>query len=439
MLQNANEYAKRRESLLKQIGPGGVAILATAQEYFRNGDSHYPYRQNSDFYYLTGFKEPEAVAVFVPGRTQGEFILFNRPRDPARETWDGPRAGQEGACNVFGANQAFSVTSLDEELPKLLENCDRLYYHIGRDMQFNRRVLTWIKKVQSKVRSGVNAPHEFLNIESIVNEMRLIKSPMELDLMRQAARMSAEAHCRAMQTCHPGKMEYELEAELLYGFTKHGSRSPAYNNIVCAGANTCVLHYNDNNAKINDGDLILIDAAAEYEYYAADITRTFPANGRFTPEQRAVYEVVLAAQMGVIDQVKPGVPWVKLQEISERLITEGLLQIGLLTGELNELLARQACRRFYMHNIGHWLGMDVHDTGTYKLGRNWRVLKPGMVFTVEPGVYIPQGSEGVDPKWWKIGVRIEDDIVVTEDGYEVLSAGVPKTVTAIEQLMAEKL
>jgi Xaa-Pro aminopeptidase len=439
MLQNANEYAKRREALLKQIGPGGIAIIASADEHLRNGDSYFPFRQDSDFYYLTGFKEPEAVAVFIPGRKDGQFVLFNRLRDPAKELWDGPRAGQEGASSIYGADQAFPMSVLDEEVPKLLENHDRLYYHIGRDMSFNRKVLTWIKKVQSKVRSGVKAPHQFLSIESILSEMRVIKSPAELALMRRAGEISALAHCRAMLASQPGKMEYELEAELLYVFTQHGSRSPAYNNIVCSGANTCVLHYNDNNAKIHDGDLILIDAAAEYEYYAADITRTFPANGRFTAEQRAVYEVVLATQTAVIDAIKPGVAWNRLQEISEQVVTEGLVKLGLLTGDLSELLEKKACRRFYMHHFGHWLGLDVHDAGLYQVAGKPRVLQPGMVFTVEPGIYIPPDSEGIDPKWWKIGVRIEDDIAVTEQGCEVLTAGVPKTVEAIEHLMAERV
>ncbi|HVV68107.1 MAG TPA: Xaa-Pro aminopeptidase [Gammaproteobacteria bacterium] len=438
MLQSANEYAKRRKALLEQIGSGSIAIVTSANEYLRNGDSHFPFRQDSDFYYLTGFKEPEAVAVFIPGRKEGEFVLFNRSRDPAKELWDGIRAGQEGACSIYGADQAFPISALHEELPKLLENRDRLYYPINRDTEFNRQIFVWVKQVQTKIRSGIKAPHEFLSIENILSEMRLIKSPFELALMRRAAEISALAHCRAMAATTPGKMEYELEAEVLYVFTKKGSRAPAYNNIVCSGANTCILHYNDNNAKISDGDLILIDAAAEYECYAADITRTYPANGVFTLEQRAVYEVVLAAQVAVIDAVKPGVAWNLLQEISEQVVTEGLVKLGLLSGEVSDLLAKKACRKFYMHHIGHWLGLDVHDVGAYQIAGKPRVLQAGMVFTVEPGIYIPAESEGVDPKWWNIGVRIEDDIVVTKEGSDVLTAGVPKTVEAIEHLMRDK-
>lgn len=439
MLNNPQEFANRRSRFLQAIGEDSVAIIASSQEILRNGDSHYPFRQNSDFYYLTGFAEPEAVAVFIPGHAQGEFILFNRVRDPAKEIWDGARAGQQGACEVYGADAAFPFDALDKELPKLLENRRRLYYAIGRDMAFNRRVLTWLASVQAKIRSGINAPKEFLNIEKILHEMRLRKSPYEQELMRTASRVSANAHCRAMQICHPGMYEYELEAEINYRFTKSGCRAPAYNHIIGAGANSCVLHYNDNNAIIADGDMVLIDAGAEYQYYASDITRTFPANGRFTPEQRAVYEAVLNVQMRVIEQIKPGTPWIHLQHTSDRVMTEELVKLGLLVGKVDELLAEQAYHKFYMHRIGHWLGLDVHDAGSYKVdGGAWRLLEPGMAFTVEPGIYIAPGDKKVDKKWWNIGVRIEDDILVTDKGYEVLTAGVPKTVAEIEELMAKK-
>ncbi len=437
MLNNPQEFANRRARFLKTIGKGSVAMVASNHEILRNGDSNYPFRQNSDFYYLTGFKEPEAVAVFVPGRPQGEFILFNRIRDPAKELWDGKRAGQQGACDIYGADSSFPFDALDQELPALLENKRRLYYAIGRDMAFTRRVMTWLNSVQLKVRSGINAPTELHNVESILHEMRLRKSPYEQELMRKAGQISASAHCRAMQACRPGMYEYELAAELNHGFTKGGCQYPAYNHIVGAGANTCILHYNDNDALIADGDMVLIDAGGEYEGYAADITRTFPANGRFTNEQRAIYQAVLAVQLAVIEKIKVGLPWIQLHETSERVMTEQLVKLGLLTGKVADLMAERAFLKFYMHRSGHWLGLDVHDAGSYKdESGQWRLLEPGMTFTVEPGIYVAPGSDGVDKKWWNIGVRIEDDLLVTENGYEVLSSGVPKTIEEIEALMA---
>lgn len=437
MLENAQEYAKRREHLCKTIGFDAIAIIPAANEYLRNGDSHYLFRQNSDLYYLTGFVEPEAVAVFVPGRQEGEFIFFSRPRDPASEVWDGPRAGQQGAKEIYGADSAFPIHELDQHIPRLLENRQSIYYPIGRDMAFNRRVLSWLSKVQAKVRSGVQSPQSLFNIENIVHEMRLIKSEVELNLMREAAHISAAAHLRAIQHCRPGMMEYQLEAELQHEFTRHGSRAPAYSSIVGAGRNSCVLHYNDNNAVIRDGDLVLIDAGCEYHYYASDITRTFPANGRFSAPQRAIYELVLTAQEAIIAEIKPGVAWNHLESTCDHVIAEGLVRLGLLQGDPKELAQRQVHKRFYMHRFGHWLGLDVHDCGAYKVKNAWRTLAPGMVFTVEPGIYIPEGSEGVDPQWWNIGVRIEDDVAVTPTGSEVLSAAVPKTVAAIEAAMAK--
>jgi Xaa-Pro aminopeptidase len=435
---NAQEFAQRRERLLQAIGEGSVAIMAGAKEQFRNADCDYPFRQNSDFYYLTGFNEPEAIAVFIPGRTQGQYILFNRERDQEKEIWHGFRAGQEGACEIYKADQSFPIHQLDTELPKMLEHCQRLYYAIGRDMAFNRRVLSWVKEVAKKVRGDVDSPTSLHNIDQIIHPMRMSKSPAEIALMRKAAAISAQAHCTAMKACRPGLYEYELEAEIQYVFTCNGSRSPAYNHIVAAGANACTLHYNANNALIKDGDLVLIDAGAEFDCYAADITRTFPANGSFTAEQRAIYEVVLAAQLGVIALIKPGIAWSALQEESDRIITEGLMALGLLSGNLTELVAQGAHRQFYMHKIGHWLGLDVHDVGTYKRGGVWQSLEPGMVLTVEPGIYIPADNEKIEKKWWNIGVRIEDDVLVTEQGCEVLSAGVPKTVAEIETFMSKR-
>jgi Xaa-Pro aminopeptidase len=434
---NKKEYQLRRSKLMKAMGKGSIAIVNAAAEVKRNGsDNVYPYRQNSDFYYLTGFNEPEAVAVFIPGRKEGEFVLFNRERDPKAEAWEGPRAGQTGACGEFGADQAFAYSSLDEKILELMENCQRIYYPIGRDMAFNRRVLNWFNKMQNKVRTGISLPSELLNIETIVHEMRLIKSAYEIDCMRTAGDISAESHIETMKVCKPGMKEYELEAQIQYGFTKRGCHSPAYNHIVAAGANSCVLHYNSNNDEIKDGDLVLIDAGAEYENYAADITRTFPANGRFSAEQKAVYQVVLDAQLAIIAAIKPGVIWQELQDISEKMILKGLVNIGILSGNPQTLASKRLWQRFYMHRFGHFLGLDVHDAGNYKVKGKWRGLEVGMVLTVEPGIYIAAGSEGVAEKWWDIGVRIEDDILVTKTGCEVLSAKAPKTIEDIEQLMA---
>ncbi|MFT3742306.1 MAG: Xaa-Pro aminopeptidase [Gammaproteobacteria bacterium] len=429
------EFAKRRRHLLEKLQPGSIAILVAAPEANRNSDCEYLYRQNSDFYYVTGFPEPEAVAVFIPGRKEGEFILFNRERDLLLETWNGKRAGQQGACEIYGADQAFSITQLDQELPKLMEGRSSLYYALGRRPDFDARIIKWLEKIRAKVRRGAQAPSTVYNIEDLIHPMRLIKSSQEIAWMRKAAEISAQAHCRAMQQCRPGMREYELEAELVYTFIKNGSRAPAYNHIVGAGPNACILHYNDNNAEIASGDLVLIDAGAEYEYYAADITRTFPANGRFSPEQRAIYEVVLATQLAVIAILKPGLSWHKLEETAVQVMTEGLLNLGLLQGKLADLIKTQACKTFYLHSIGHWLGMDVHDVGSYKKNNEWRPLQTGMVFTVEPGIYIPAHSD-VDAKWWNIGVRIEDDILITATGAEVLSSGVPKTIDEIEALMS---
>jgi Xaa-Pro aminopeptidase len=403
-------------------------------EVLRNGDSHFPFRQQSDFYYLTGFNEAEAIAVFIPGRAQGEYILFNRPRDPLMETWNGRRAGQIGAVAHYGADEAFPITEFAEKLPDLLTQSRRLYYPIGREAALDELIVSAVNKLRRKVRSGLAVPLEFINIEDAVSEMRLIKSPAEIAMMRTAGAISATAHIRAMKKCHPGLAEYHLQAEMQYEFNING-QVPSYNFIIGSGENACILHYQENDAILKDGDLVLIDAACEYENYAADITRTFPANGRFTAEQRAVYEVVLQAQLAVIASIRPGLRWHETHDLGVRKITEGLIQLGLLQGRVDELIATKAYNKFYMHLTGHWLGLDVHDAGAYKQEGEWRALKPGMVFTVEPGIYIAANTPGVDPKWWNIGVRIEDDIVVTENGCEVLSTGVPKTIAELEALI----
>lgn len=422
------ELKKRREQVIAQLGEGAVAILVAAPRTLRNGDAHYAYRQDSDFFYLTGIEEPEAVAVLVPGRDKGPFILFNQMRDPAAELWSGPRVGQEGACEQYGADEVFPISSVDEHLPGLLADKRVIYYPMGRYSGFEPRLMRWVQEAGAKVRGGVNAPSTLMALGLILEEMRLHKSADEIALMRRAAEISAVAHRRAMQVCHPGLWEYELEAELLHAFVQQGSRAPAYGSIVGGGKNACVLHYEANNMQLDDNALVLIDAGAEYAYYAADVTRTFPVNGRFNDKQRALYEVVLTAQQAVIDAIKPGILWCVLQEISERVLTEGLVELDLLAGKVDDLVEQKTFRRFYPHRIGHWLGMDVHDKAPYKVEGAWRPLSAGMVLTVEPGLYIPD---------WQMGVRIEDDVCVTAEGCDVLSDGVPKTISDIETIMED--
>lgn len=433
---NNNEFRKRRNRLLRELG-GSMAILPTNQVFQRNRDSEYPFRPDSDFYYLTGFPEPEAIAVFLPGRKEGEYLLFCRERDPQQETWTGLRAGLDGAKEHYEADDAFPISDLDEILPRLMENRERVYYSMGRYAAFDARLLGWLNQVRSKGRAGVHAPAEFVSLEPIVHEMRLFKSAAEARSMRMAGKISAAAHVRAMQACRPGMWEYQIEAELTYAFMQEGARWPAYNSIVGGGANGCILHYTANSMQLRDGDLLLIDAAAEYDYYAADITRTFPVNGKFSAQQRALYQVVLASQYAALDKVRVGNHWNEPHDASVRVITEGLVELGILRGEVNELIEKGDYRRFFMHRAGHWLGMDVHDVGDYKVDDQWRLLEPGMVTTVEPGIYIAAGSEGVDERWWNLGIRIEDDVLVTRKGPEVLTGGVPKEIDDIEALMAD--
>jgi Xaa-Pro aminopeptidase len=420
---------------MQMMGRGAVSILPTAPVALRNRDADYPYRPDSDFYYLTGFAEPEAVAVLIPKRPEGEYILFCRERDPVRETWDGRRAGLEGAVKEYGADDAFPIADIGEILPGLLENRERVFYTMGLNASFDQKIITWVNQLRDRARSGVHTPGEFVALDHLLHDMRLYKSRAEVGAMRKAAKITARAHIRAMQRCRPQLMEYEVEAELQHEFRRHGC-VPSYNPIVGGGANGCILHYTENNQSLNNGDLLLIDAGAEYEYYAADITRTFPVNGRFTPEQRAIYDVVLAAQHAAIEQIRPGNHWNAPHEAAVRVLTKGLVKLGLLKGTVSALIKDQAYRAFYMHRTGHWLGMDVHDVGDYKVGDEWRVLEPGMVMTVEPGLYIAAGSKGVAKKWWNIGVRIEDDVLVTASGYDVLTRDAPKHADEIEALMA---
>ncbi|MEE3117440.1 MAG: aminopeptidase P N-terminal domain-containing protein, partial [Pseudomonadota bacterium] len=393
--------------------------------------------QDSDFQYLTGFGEPEAVLALIPGREHGESVLFCKERNPEKELWDGFLVGPEGAIERYGLDDAFPISDIDDILPGMIEGRSRVYYPLGKDQQFDSRVMAWVKTIRSKVRTGAHPPGEFVSLEHFLHDLRLFKSASEIKAMAKAAEISAEAHCRAMKRARQGGSEYHLEAELIHTFMSHGARSTAYPSIVGSGANGCILHYIENSAPLKDGDLVLIDAGCEYQCYASDITRTFPVSGSFSPEQRALYEVVLSAQYAAIDAVRPGNHWNHPHEAALRVLTQGLIDLGLLSGSLDDAIASEAYKPFFMHRTGHWLGLDVHDVGDYKIGDAWRLLEPGMALTVEPGLYIAPDNTQVDAKWRGIGIRIEDDVVVTKDGCRVLTDGVPKTIPEIEALMAD--
>ncbi len=431
------EYRRRRGALLHGLGPDGLAILPAAREAIRNRDVHYPFRQSSDFSYLTGFPEPDAVAVLAPGRKEGELILFCRPRDTEREQWDGPRAGVEGAVADYGADQAFALSDLDAQMPGLIDGRARLYYPVGADGAFDARVLGWVNQVRANARKGASPPDTFIAIESLLHEQRLRKSAAELKIMRRAARISGQAHCHLMRVCRPGRRESELESEFLHRCATSGARWQAYQPIVGGGANACILHYVANDGELRDGDLVLVDAGCELDGYASDITRTFPVNGRFSPPQRALYVLVLEAQAAAIAKARPGNRWNEPHEAALRVLTKGLVRLGVLSGKLAKLLKDEAYKPYYMHRTGHWLGMDVHDVGRYKQEGQWRTLEPGMVLTVEPGLYMP-ATDAVPEPYRLIGIRIEDDILITEDGNEVISAAAPKDPDAIEALMAAR-
>lgn len=433
----ASEFKKRRKQLLKRIGIGNIGLIGSAGTCTRNRDVDYPFRQNSDFYYLTGFNEPDALAVFIPGRPEGEYILFCREFDETKALWEGAHAGLEGATRHFAADEAFSIAEVDERLPDLLADKRKVFYPLGNDADLDAGVLDWLKQVRQKARSGVSAPNELSALESIIHEMRLFKSSAELKLMRHAAEVSAQGHIKAMQTCRAGRFEYQIEAELVYHFMQAGLRAVAYPSIVAGGKNACTLHYTGNTDVLKDGDLLLIDAGAECDHYAADITRTFPVSGTFSDAQRDLYQLVLDAQYAAIEQVKPGATWLQPHEAAVEVLTRGLVKLGLLKGSVKKLIKNEKYKAFYMHRTGHWLGMDVHDVGDYKIDGEWRVLEPGMVLTVEPGLYIPADCKKVDAKWRGIGIRIEDDVLVTEDGHEILTHSVPKTIADIEALMQQ--
>jgi Xaa-Pro aminopeptidase len=424
-------YAERRRRLAAAIGDG-VAVIPTAPERVRNRDSHYPYRFDSHFYYLSGFGEPEAVLVLVGNKS----LLFCREKNPERETWDGFRYGPDAARERFGFDEAHPIASLDQEMARLLENRPALYYPMGADAQWDARAIRWLNAVRERVRAGIAAPERVQDVRALIDDMRLVKDAHELAIMRRAARIAAQAHRRAMQRARPGRTEYEVEAELLYEFRRNGAQFPAYSPIVAGGANACVLHYVANDAPLRDGDLLLIDAGCELDGYASDITRTFPVNGRFSAGQREVYEVVLAAQRAAMDKVRPGCGWNEPHDAAVKVLAQGLIDLKLIAGALDEVLEKETYKRFYMHRTGHWLGLDVHDAGEYKRQGDWRALAPGMTLTVEPGLYI-RAEDDVPERLRNIGIRIEDDVLVTDAGCEVITAEAPKAIADIEALMRD--
>lgn len=431
-----NDFAERRKRLMDQMGPDSVAILMAPVEQVRNGDTHFAYRPNSDFYYLTCFAEPEAVMVLRPHADE-EYILFNRPRDLTAETWNGKRAGQTGACEIFGANKSYVIEKFFEMFPQLIQGKKKLYYDTGNSLEHDERIFQILNKGRQGKRNVTAYPDEVVTLAPLIHELRLFKSEAEINSMRKAAEISAEAHLSAMQKCRPNMKEYELEAELLYVFTKNGARQVAYPSIVGSGENTCILHYIENNQTIKADALVLIDAGCEYQMYASDITRTFPASGKFNNEQRKIYEIVLEAQKIGIEQIKPGNNWEITQQVIAKYISQELIKLNLIEGPLEKALYDKSYQKFYLHQPGHWLGLDVHDVGNYLVKGKPRPFAAGMVLTMEPGLYIAESPE-IDSKWWNIGVRIEDDVLVTENGNEVLSAGLIKEVSEIEEVMKKR-
>src|SRR3990167_4248720 len=428
------EYQRRRQHLAANLISNSLAIIPAAHEIIRNGDSHYRFRQDSDFYYLTGFNEPDAILVIIKDKNTVS-VMFNRPSDPLQEQWTGERVGIDGAKDILGVDFAYSIDTFADKLPELLANRSVLYFFPEKHAFYSQQIRGALDFVNAQVRRGICAPQIFYNLAPLLSDMRLSKSPLEIQLMRTATDISVIAHQRAMQTCMQHDWEYQLEAELLFTFINNGASGVAYNPIVGAGKNSCILHYNANNQRLLAGDLVLIDAAAEYSNYAADITRTLPINGYFNARQKAIYELVLIAQQAGIDCIKPGICWDVIQQTIVRILTIGLRDLGLLGGDLSNLIEKNMYKQFYMHNSGHWLGLDVHDCGSYKVHQQWRSLEEGMVLTVEPGIYISQHIAAIDPQWHNIGVRIEDDILVTATGYENLSKNLPRSIADIEAAM----
>ena len=427
-------FLQRRNLLCEQLMDESVVVVSSSSIKTRNSDSDYPFRQDSNFFYLSGFNEPESVIVLRPFALDRKYVIFCRERDPLKEQWEGFRAGTEGAKKNFRAEESYSISLLDKIMPELLEGAKNIYYSMRSPNEINIKMPTWLDQIRAGARHGSEVPENLLSLDAILDEMRLKKTEEEILLMKKAGDITCEAHIQAMKKVKPGMFEYQLEAEYLHTFFQGGARFPAYNSIVGGGNNSCILHYNENNSKLNDGDLVLVDAGCEYQHYASDVTRTFPVGKKFSEEQKNIYEVVLEAHKQASAEVKPGNPWNKAQEKSVEVITQGLIELGILSGKLEDLIEKEEYTKFYMHRIGHWLGMDVHDVGNYKKKGKWRDLEPGMVLTIEPGVYILDSLKGVDKKWLGIGVRIEDDLLVTNDGNQVLTSHAPKEIQDIENL-----
>ncbi len=428
-------FAARRKRLMQWMGANSIAILPAASEKVRSRDVHYHFRQDSDFWYLTGFDEPETVAVLIPGRKHGEFIIFNREKDPLQETWHGKRLGQEGVMAELGADDAFPIADIDDILPGLMEGKERIYFELGVNPEFDQQILEWRNQLNNSATKAQNRPGEMIDLKHHLHEMRLIKTQAEIQRMRFAANASTKAHKALMQACEVGKTEQDMEAELQYHYAKNGCRYAAYPSIVAAGDNANILHYVENQSELCDGDLLLTDAGCEFEYYASDISRTIPINGKFSKPQALLYDLVLSAQLAAIKMVKPGNHWNDIHDKAVHLITQGLIDLKILKGSLQDNLKNETYKEFYMHKTGHWLGLDVHDVGDYQVHGEPRLLEVGMVLTVEPGIYIPQASKKVAKKWRGIGIRIEDDVLVTKKGCDVLSKAVPKSRHDIEKLM----
>lgn len=439
MKLDSREYRRRRADLMKQMTPNSIAIVPAAPVTVRNRDVEHPYRQDSDFYYLSGFAEEHSVLVLIPGREHGEYVLFCQEKIKEQEIWTGRRVGPEAAPAMLGVDDAFPIADIDDILPGLLEGKDRVYTNLGVSPDFDRQLWSWIGHLKAQVRNGARPPREFSSLDHLLHEMRLIKSEAEVALMKRAGDISAEAHVRAMQMVRPGMYEYQLEAEIMRTFMAAGSRWPAYPSIVGAGDNACILHYTRNDDVIQDGELVLIDAGCELDYYASDITRTFPANGRFSEPQAKLYQLVLNAQHAAIAVIRAGNNWAAPHDAAVRTLVAGLIDLGLLCGGVDENIESEEYRRFYMHKTGHWLGMDVHDVGEYRIEGEPRLLEAGMVLTVEPGLYVAPDDDTVDACWRGIGIRIEDDVVVTATGCTILTGAVPKEIAEIEALMAAAL
>jgi Xaa-Pro aminopeptidase len=430
------EFKSRRNKLAKTIGKSGVAIIATADLSTRTNDTYYPFRSNSDFYYFTGFLEPNALMVLAPGRPEGEFILCVRPKDPLMETWEGHMEGLSGVINNYNADQSFDIADIDSILKDLLHGRERVFYSIGEHKIYDDKVTEAFKTLRESQRQGGVVPNEIVSVDTMIHDMRQIKSRKEIQLMKEAARIGVEAHLRVMNECKPSVYEYQIEASINHQFGQYGT-VPSYNSIVASGDNACTLHYVENQSMMKQGDLLLTDAGCEYQMYASDITRTIPVSGQFTKEQKAIYSIVLEAQKSVISSVKPGQTFEKMQKNCIEIITRGLKKLGILKGSVSKLIKEESYKDFYMHGIGHWLGIDVHDVGSYvnEKGKS-KPFAPGMVITVEPGIYISKKTKAIDKKWKGIGIRIEDDVLVTRSGCEVLSGELPKEIEAIEAMMS---